>query len=142
MFSADILFTPCGEETGLRLQDSWALELFHHWDSILFPNTDDSLGHSAAGDQAAADAEKDEVDAAFNVSGRRSSSVNHNDNDDSDDSPPRPPPQAQSSQAGPSQARQSDAAGPSRGDTPHDRRLSHRSTPPPRSSGRRGKKRR
>ncbi|KAK6988974.1 hypothetical protein R3P38DRAFT_3227890 [Favolaschia claudopus] len=155
MFSADILFTPCGEETGikyqalyeayvkrlregLRLQDSWALELFHHWDSILFPNSDDSLGHSAAGDQAAADAEKDEVDAAFNVSGHRSPSVNGNDNH----SQRRPPPQVQSSSAGPSHARHSDAAGPSQGHTPHDRRSPHRSTPPPRSSGRRGKKRR
>ncbi|KAK6966844.1 hypothetical protein R3P38DRAFT_2815694 [Favolaschia claudopus] len=71
MFSADILFTPCGEETGinyqalyedyvkrlregLRLEDSWALELFRYWDSVLFPNADDSLGQSAAGDQAAA----------------------------------------------------------------------------------------
>ncbi|KAK7013571.1 hypothetical protein R3P38DRAFT_3206971 [Favolaschia claudopus] len=92
MFSADILFTPCGEETGinyqalyedyvkrlregLRLEDSWALELFRYWDSVLFPNADDSLGQSAAGDQAAADAEKDEVDAAFNVSGHRAPSI-------------------------------------------------------------------
>ncbi|KAK7006653.1 hypothetical protein R3P38DRAFT_2966434 [Favolaschia claudopus] len=92
MFSADIEFTPCGQETGinyvaryedyvkrtregLRKQDSWALELFKYWDSILFPHADDSLGQSAEGDHAAADAERDEVDAAFNVSGGPSPSV-------------------------------------------------------------------
>ncbi|KAK7013084.1 hypothetical protein R3P38DRAFT_3008277 [Favolaschia claudopus] len=116
MFSADTDFTLCGDQTGinyakryeeyvkqlregLRKKKSWALELFKHWDNVLFPNSDDSLGQSAAGNSAAEQQERDEAAAAFNSAASRHSSPSDGDNDHGDHNRSSPASQA-SSQAG------------------------------------------
>ncbi|KAJ7153831.1 hypothetical protein C8R46DRAFT_1042208 [Mycena filopes] len=58
---------------GLNTKAEWALELFQHWDDILFPNTEDSLGQTAAINHEAVQADIDSMDAAFRAAPRRES---------------------------------------------------------------------
>lgn len=49
---------------GLRDGKRWARELFTHWDSIIFPHANDSLGQVVS---ASHQAEQDELDDAMDV---------------------------------------------------------------------------
>jgi hypothetical protein len=80
MLSADTKLTERGDQTGInyrqrhaayaqRLRDgirnnkAWAVDLLKYWDSILFPNNDDSA--DASGAPGGEDDEMDLVDEAF-----------------------------------------------------------------------------
>ncbi|KAJ7161964.1 hypothetical protein C8R43DRAFT_1233497 [Mycena crocata] len=50
---------------GLRDEADWAIGLFHHWDTLLFPNTEHSHGQIASANRQAVSADVDAMDAAF-----------------------------------------------------------------------------
>ncbi|KAJ7023966.1 hypothetical protein C8F04DRAFT_1132586, partial [Mycena alexandri] len=50
---------------GLRDDAEWAISLMRHWDEVLFPNAEDSLGQSTFTNQRAIDADIEAMDAAF-----------------------------------------------------------------------------
>ncbi|KAJ7220702.1 hypothetical protein GGX14DRAFT_559494 [Mycena pura] len=56
---------------GLRDRADWALELFLHWDGVLFPNADDSLGNAPSVNRQAVDADISAMDDAFRAATQR-----------------------------------------------------------------------
>jgi hypothetical protein len=89
LFSSDTQLTENGDETnidcknrffrymrriceGLRDGADWAKDLFCHWDSVLFPNAENSLGKMASANRQAEDAEDDELDDVFRAAARNS----------------------------------------------------------------------
>ncbi|KAJ7267759.1 hypothetical protein C8J57DRAFT_1469237 [Mycena rebaudengoi] len=82
LFSADTQIVTDGDETkidykflfltflrqiceGLRDEANWAIELFRHWDAVLFPNAEHSHGQTASANRQAVRADVDAMDAAF-----------------------------------------------------------------------------
>lgn len=87
LYSPDTQLTQEGDETnidyktrffrymrriceGLRDETDWAKGLFQYWDSILFPNAEDSFGQAASANHHAEDAEDDEMDEVFSAAAR------------------------------------------------------------------------
>ncbi|KAJ7788785.1 hypothetical protein B0H14DRAFT_2627898 [Mycena olivaceomarginata] len=50
---------------GLRDKLDWAMDLFRHWDRVLFPNAEHSHGQSTSANRQAVRADVDAMDAAF-----------------------------------------------------------------------------
>ncbi|KAJ7079886.1 hypothetical protein C8R44DRAFT_908976 [Mycena epipterygia] len=82
LFSSDTQIITDGDETkidykflfltflrqiceGLRDEADWAIELFRHWDAVLFPNTEHSHGQATSANRQAVRADVNAMDAAF-----------------------------------------------------------------------------
>lgn len=86
LFSSDTQIIADGDETkidymflfqsflrqiceGLRDEADWAVDLFHHWDTLLFPNAEHSHSQTASANRQAVSADINMMDAAFKAAG-------------------------------------------------------------------------
>ncbi|KAJ7024039.1 hypothetical protein C8F04DRAFT_1068796 [Mycena alexandri] len=78
---------------GLRDDAEWAISLMRHWDEVLFPNAEDSLGQSTFTNQRAIDADIEAMDAAFRAAvAPRDDSPEPGPSNQQPQSSPSPPP--------------------------------------------------
>ncbi|KAJ7780033.1 hypothetical protein DFH07DRAFT_1055741 [Mycena maculata] len=56
---------------GLRNEAEWAVELFHFWDEVLFPNAEHSLGQTTSTNHQAVGADIEAMDEAFRAATQR-----------------------------------------------------------------------